>query len=124
MRLETSFNFYSFGSDIHEYGCMVANSLLFHKGKIWRKKGTGQFDNTMVSFDGAEICEIVGLYLLSMIKTLHMDTGLYRDDGLSITRCGDRESDILRKKLESLFKEKGLSITVQYTSINTDALSI
>ena len=52
------------------------NSLLFHKGKIWRKKGTGQFDNTKGSFDGAEICKIVGLYLLSMIKTLHKDTGL------------------------------------------------
>ena len=100
------------------------NSLLFHKGKIWRKKGTGGFDNMMGSFDGAEICEIVGLYLLSMIKTLHMDTGLYRDDGLSITRCGDRESDILRKKLESLFKEKGLSITVQCNKYIIDFLDV
>ena len=74
------------------------NSLLFHRGKVWRKKGTGTFDNTMGSFDGAEICELVGIYLLSIVRGLNIDTGLYRDDGICITRGGDRENDVLRKK--------------------------
>ena len=100
------------------------NSLLFHKGKVWRKKGTGKFDNTMGSFDGAEVCECVGLYLLSKVKELKIEGGLYRDDGLSITRCGDRQSDVLRKKLEALFKDKGLSITVDCNKFLVDFLDV
>ena len=39
----------------------------------------------MGSFDGAELCELVGLYLLSKLETLlgKPAVGLYRDDGLS-----------------------------------------
>ena len=39
----------------------------------------------MGSFDGAEVCELVGLYLLSQLQHLAMNVGLYRDDGLAIT---------------------------------------
>ena len=40
----------------------------------------------MGSFDGAEVCELVGLYLLNKIKPLlgSNNVGLYRDDGLAI----------------------------------------
>ena len=44
----------------------------------------------MGSHDGAEICELVGIYLLSLIaeasRTESDDTGLYRDDGLAVIR--------------------------------------
>ena len=37
-------------------------SLLFSKSDIWIKKnGDSDFDMMMVSFDGAELCELVGL---------------------------------------------------------------
>ena len=41
------------------------------------------FDVTMSSYDGAEVCEIVGLYLLEKLSTLidKKKIGLYRDDG-------------------------------------------
>ena len=100
------------------------NSLLFHRGKVWRKKGTGTFDNTMGSFDGAEICELVGIYLLSIVRGLTIDSGVYRDDGICITRGGDRENDVLRKKLEALCKGKGLDITVQCNKYVIDFLDV
>ena len=44
-------------------------SLLFGNGKVWNKKfGDPEFDVTMGSFDGAEICELVGLYILSVLS--------------------------------------------------------
>ena len=39
-------------------------SLLFSDNKTWKKKSTDScFNVTMGSFDGAEICELVGLYI-------------------------------------------------------------
>ena len=38
-------------------------SLLFSNSDAWVKKDGNLFDVTMGSFDGAEICELVGLYL-------------------------------------------------------------
>ena len=42
-------------------------SLLFYNDKIWVKKNNQQslFDFTMGSYDGAEVCELVGLFLLN-----------------------------------------------------------
>ena len=42
----------------------------------------------MGSYDGAEICELVGLFLLHELSTITPKdlTGLYRDDGLAIFR--------------------------------------
>ena len=41
-------------------------SLLFDSTGVWVKNDDNPlFDVTMGSFDGAEVCELVGLYLLS-----------------------------------------------------------
>ena len=90
----------------------------------WKKK-TGLFDVTMGAFDGAEICEVVGLYILHLIKNrfleleteleenLELDLGLYRDDGLIVhKRLPGHTTDSIRKSLVSLFKELGLGIEV------------
>ena len=52
----------------------------------WVKQGNTNFDVTMGSFDGAEVCELVGLFVLEKIKsTLNSpNIGLYRDDGLAV----------------------------------------
>ena len=44
-------------------------SLLFDRGTTWTKNGDSLFDVTMGSFDGAEVCELVGIYLLSQMKS-------------------------------------------------------
>ena len=43
------------------------------------------FDIGMGSFNGAECCDLVGLYLLSLLKYLKINLGLYMDDGLGIS---------------------------------------
>ena len=45
-------------------------SLLFSGSECWIKKNDELFDVTMGAFDGAEVCELVGLYLLKKIKNI------------------------------------------------------
>ena len=58
-----------------------------NKSVPWIKKN-GLFDVTMGAPDGAEICELVGLFLLDKVRTDFPDLsfGLYRDDGLAVHR--------------------------------------
>ena len=53
------------------------------------KKNTDScFDVTMGSYDGAEICELVGIYVLSLLANIidKNNSGLYRDYGLILLR--------------------------------------
>ena len=43
-------------------------SLLFDNTSTWSKKEGGEFDVTMGSYDGAEVCELVGLYVLEQLS--------------------------------------------------------
>ena len=78
-------------------------SLLCHNNEHWVKKGnTGDFDVTMGCFDGAETCELVGLFLLEQIRTIvdQNHIGLYRDDGLGVLyNLSGPETDRIRKQL-------------------------
>ena len=67
---------------------MQENSYFLIIGAWVKKTGNPLFDVTMGSFDGAELCELVGLYLLNKIKPLlgTGNVGLYRDDGLAIVK--------------------------------------
>ena len=100
-------------------------SLLFSNSEAWTKKEGDLFDVTMGSFDGAEICELVGLYLLDKLSHLtgKDNIGLYRDDGLSAIRCSSaRRLDKLRKDITEFFKGEGLSITIEINLQVTDFL--
>ena len=43
-------------------------SLLFRKDEVWVKRENPSFDVTMGSYDGAEVCELVGLFILDKVK--------------------------------------------------------
>ena len=61
-------------------------SLLFDKGTAWMKKNSYVvFDVTMGSYDGAEVCELVVHYILSILSGKYgkSQIGLYRDDAWS-----------------------------------------
>ena len=46
-------------------------SFLFHNNEAWKKKTTKScFDVTMVSYDGAEVCELVGTFVLSKLGNI------------------------------------------------------
>ena len=103
-------------ADTHGIIMHSRKSLLFNSDTIWVKRSNPQFDVTMGAYDGAEVCEIVGLYLLSMIKEKckDIDLGLYRDDGLGITRnLSGPQTERLRKDITQIFKDAGLKITIE-----------
>ena len=73
-------------SDIEKKAIRNARkTLLFSEKEPWVKKDT-PFDVSMGSYDGAEICELVGLMILYKLKEAvpNIDFGLYRDDGLGV----------------------------------------
>ena len=56
----------------------------------------------MGSYDGAEICELVGIYILSRLATIidKKDCGIYRDDGLLVLRnVSGQHIDRVRKNV-------------------------
>ena len=62
------------------------------------------------SYDGAEICELVGRYLLNQLSAVidKSSVGLYRDNGLdAINNANGPKLDRIRKDILALFKEEG-----------------
>ena len=105
----------------------VRKSLLFHDNLPWVKKQGSMFDVTMGSYDGAEVCELVGLYILYLISQEidGIDVGLYRDDGLAITRNTiGPEIDRTRKKLHRIFNDNGLKIDIKCNLKIVDYLDV
>ena len=94
-------------------------SLLFSpNGEEWRKKN-GLFDVTMGSNDGAEVCELVGTYLLEQLAEAFPDESvrLYRDDGLFLIKHPNGpQLERIRKRLHEIFKGHGLEITTEQPS--------
>ena len=92
-------------------------SLLFNNGKPWIKNNNSNlFDVTMGSYDGDEICELVGLFILNHLgKSFGKENiGLYRDDGLAIIKNKSaRLADKARKELHKAFEQFGLKITAE-----------
>ena len=62
-------------------------SLLFYNKEPWKKKEHGSsFGVTMGSFDDAELRELIGIYIESLLESFleNDQMGLLRDDGLII----------------------------------------
>ena len=91
------------------------------------KKDNPEFDVTIGSYDGAELCELVGLYLLDLLTEEFgkQNIGLYRDDSLScFENISGPNSEKIKKKLFEICKSNGLSITVECNVIVTDLLDV
>ena len=102
-------------------------SVLFGDQSTWTKKNGNLFDVTMGSYDEAEICELVGLYLLhelnKTIKNQHL--GLYRDDGLAIINSKSGPViERIKKIISTIFQNNGLKITTESNLLQTDFLDI
>ena len=74
----------------------------------------------MGCYDDAEVCEIVGSYVLNLLSNIlgkHI-LGLYRDNGLAIIRnLSGPENERKRKAIIKLFKECSLNIAIR-TNLN------
>ena len=89
--------------------------LLVFDGKYWTKKKNSNFDVAMGSYDGAEICDICGLFLLAELEKLKLNAkfGSYKDDGLGVSSASPRQIEIMKKKICELYKKHGLQVTIE-----------
>jgi len=91
--------------------------LLYSYGEPWGKRTSSNlFDVTMGSYDGVEACELAGAYLLPKIKEKFgsiCDFGLYRDDGLGISKASPQQTELIKKDLCGIFSNYGLKITIE-----------
>ena len=78
----------------------------------------------MGSFDGAETCELIGLFILSQLQNLNINVGLYRDDGLAICDKSPTEIETIKKEICRIFKENHLRITIEANLKAIDFLDI
>ena len=67
----------------------------------------------MGSFGGAEVCELVGLYLLSQLQRLDINVGLYRDDGLAVKKLSSQNTVRMKKEICKIFKQNDFNITIE-----------
>ena len=72
----------------------------------------------------AETCELCDLYLLSLCTKVIPDLGMYRDDGLAVARCTERQREKLKQKLLIVFYEDGLKITIEANIHSVDFLDV
>ena len=94
----------------------VRKSLLYDNSEPLMKKDSGLFDVTMGAYDEAEVCELVGTFLLYKLSLKYNknNIGLYRDDGLAIFKnISGPKSEKVKKDIQKLFKENELDIVIQ-----------
>ena len=79
-------------------------SLLYNEGEPWVKKQSNGIDVKMGSYDGAEVCELIGIFMLSLIGNKYNpnNIGLYRDDGLAVFK---NTSGPQSENIKNTFKE-------------------
>ena len=103
-------------------------SLLFDEGKPCVKKQTnGTFDVTMGSYDGGDVCELVGLFMFDKLEERFgkENIGQYRDNGLAtLKKVTCRQADRSRKIMHEIFNSLGLKITAQTNQNVTNFVDI
>ena len=101
--------------------------LLYNYDQPWKKKGDSFFFGVgMGSYNGAETCDLVWLYLLWQTRHLGLNMGLFnfRDDGLAVSSKTARQTEVINKELCKILKENGLQITIETNSKVVDFLDV
>ena len=105
---------------------LARKSFLFLEGQPYIKKNSNGslFDVAQGSFDSAQICELVGIVLLSEIskiipKGFH---GLYRDDGLIVLPAHGKTHEEMRQKLVKIFGENNFKLDTLVNVKNVEFL--
>ena len=108
-------------------------SFLFCEKQPWTKIGLENFDVPMGSYDGAEICELVGLYILHKLTSGESPMfekekcGIYRGDGLTIIKIkGSRRiaQNEIDPMLRKIFKSEKLDIEIDALTPVTNYLDV
>ena len=101
-------------------------SLLFGNDAIWSKRANSQFDVTMGSYDGAEICELVGLYILDLLSQQFdkQQLGLYRDDGATAINLPGPEIERAKTAIRETFEKCNLRVIIENDVKRMDFLDV
>ena len=81
----------------------------------------------MGSFDGAKVCELVGIHILSLLsnKLDKQSTGFYRDDGLVLLRnIFKQQTDQIQKDIIEIFKNAGFKVEIKTNLHIVDFLDV
>ena len=93
-------------------------SFLFNGSHTWIKK-QGLFYVTMSAYDRAEVCELVGIYMLNALSTTSNkdDSGLYRDDGLAVlkNKSGPQSEKAKKENFQKIFKSMDYTLSYSVT---------
>ena len=107
---------------------MQARRTLFNDGEPWVKKTDNEeFDVPMGCFDGAEICELVGIFNLNLLKSTirKENVGLYCDDGLGVLQnLSGPKTERLRKRITKIVKDCRLNIIIKMNWKTVDFLDV
>ena len=69
----------------------------------------------MGSYDGAEVCDFVGIFMLSLIGNKYNpnNIGLCKDGGLAVFKnTSAPQSENIKKTFQKMFTNKGLEIVI------------
>ena len=103
-------------------------TLLFNEKIPWVKKdGSEDFDVPVVCFDGAEVCKLVGAFILNKLENVFQNNtfGLYKDDGLAVIKgLSGPEIERLKKNAVTTFKDYGLNITIEANLLTVNYLDV
>ena len=95
----------------------VQKSLLFHSNQPWIKRDSDTFDVIIGSYDGAQISELVRIFMLSLLsKTFNTNNiGFYHDEILSVFRniSGLQAEKLKKNVIQKVFKEKDWQIIIK-----------
>ena len=91
---------------------------MFNNNQPWKKKkdAEGCLDITMGYYNGVEICELVGIYILSRLSTIidKNDYDLYRVDRLLLLgNATGQHIHHVRKNTTQIFKDIGFLIGIE-----------
>ena len=75
-------------------------------------------------FDGAKICELVGLFILEELEQLGINVGIYRDDGLAVSDLNPQAVERIKKKGSAIFRKHKLEITIDANKKRIEFLDI
>ena len=95
--------------------------------EAWKKKSESCFDVAKRSSHDAEVCELVGIYILSNLTNLinQDDTGLYRDDGwIVVKNLRDQRTGRLRKNIVQLFKNFSFKTEIKMNLTEVDLFNV
>ena len=81
---------------------------------------------TMGAYDGAEVCEIVGIFMFYQLsrKFNQSNIGLYRDDLAVFKNISCRQAEKNKKHIQNISGKNNLSIIVKYNLKIVDYLHV